>query len=209
MKKKHKSGSKKTREIKANTRAEPKRPNEGARGDYKLERSTFLPLKSPVGWDDEQDMRDYEARFDESANPLRESRRRLDQNFTELHRVLASGINYFLKKGGAVRLAPVSPLSLREKIELFSDLLPNSANTDYVLRFTTTLARILWLESERSRILAQRDGQPWLYPLYHLCDCVATTGLDLKDALSREHDDFDQLCARQVEDDEGAGEEAD
>jgi hypothetical protein len=32
MKKKHKSVSKKTREIKANTRAEPKRPNEGARG---------------------------------------------------------------------------------------------------------------------------------------------------------------------------------
>ena len=209
MKTKHKTVSKKTQETKATTPVEPNRPNDKAPWYYKVERSAFLPIKSPAGWDNERDLREYVDRFGESANPLRDSQMRLDENFTEVHRVLASGINYFLKKGGAVRLAPLFALGLREKVELFSDLLPNSDNMDYVLRFTTSLARILWLESERSRILAQRDGQRWLYPLYELCDCVAGAAMELRESLWCEHGDFRQLCAREVEDDEDVVEEED
>lgn len=168
-----------------------------------------MPVKADPAWSHEQDIREYEARFGKSDHPLRDTRMRLERNLADLHCVLTLGINYFLKKGSVCRLAPVSGLRLPEKVELLSELLPNSSDTDYVLRFTTTLAAILWLESERCRILAQRDRQPWLYPLYHLADCIATATSELEEALSCEHDDFDKDRLQDEEDEDGIPEEVD
>ena len=169
---------------------------------YRVDRDNFLPIKPEATWDDEQDLREYEARFGESEDPLQDTRSLLAWKWDELHDLLASGIHYFLRKQGARRLAPVAELSLRGKVELFTDLLPDSLNTNYVLRFTTNLARILWLESEQARILAQRDNRRWLYPLYELADCVAATQFELMEALRCEHDDFDEGCVSDGEADD-------
>jgi hypothetical protein len=176
---------------------------------YKVDRFTFLPIKQKADWTNEQDVREYEARFGKSDDRLRDTRIRLNQNVAELHRVLASGINYFLQKRGVLSLRAPRSLDLRQKVELFTDLLSNFDDSDYVLRFTTTLARVLWLESEQSRILAQRGNQPWLYPMYHLTDCIATTTIDLEESLCCEHNDFRDSMAHEAGEDDGIAEEPD
>ena len=151
----------------------------------------------------------YEDRFGKSDDRLGDTRIRLNQNVAKLHRVLASGINYFLQKRGVLSYTAPCSLSLRQKVELFTDLLSNSDDSDYVLRFTTTLARVLWLESEQSRILAQRENQHWLYPMYHLTDCIASTAFELEESLCCEHHDFRDSTAREVGGDDGIAEEPD
>lgn len=149
-----------------------------------------MPIKAEPGWTSQKDIHEFEARFGKSENPRRDTRRRLERNLADLDSVLASGIDYFQKKRGTHHPAQGSPSGLRAKIELFTDLLPDSADTDYLLRFTTTLAQILWLESERARILAHGEREQWLYPSYHLADCFASAAFDLEEALACEHDDF-------------------
>jgi hypothetical protein len=65
---------------------------------YKVDRFTFLPIKQKADWTNEQDVREYEDRFGKSDDRLGDTRIRLNQNVAKLHRVLASGINYFLQK---------------------------------------------------------------------------------------------------------------
>jgi hypothetical protein len=174
---------------------------------YEVDRYAFLPIKPKADWNHEQDIRDYEDRFGESDDHLRDTRLRIAENFAQLNRVLTAGIDYFMQKRQLLSFTAPSSLSLRQKVELFTDLLPNSEDTDYMLRFTTALARVLWLESEHSRILAQRDQHPWLYPLYHLADCIASTAFILQESLGCEHDDFRDLSAGEIEEDDGIAEE--
>jgi hypothetical protein len=160
---------------------------------YKVDRWLFLPARVQTPWSSEQDLQEFEIRFGKSDCPLDDCRTLMQDGLANLHRVLASGIDYFLKKRGGYRLASTSALSLREKVELFSELLPNPSNQDYLLRFTTTLALILWLESEHSRLLTQRESQQWLYPLYHLADLIGGAAYQLKESLICEHKDFREL----------------
>ena len=172
---------------------------------YEVTRSDFLPIRPPERWDHARDIQEYEDRFGKSDNHLHDIRLQIDQNIAEVHATLASGINYFLRKRGFRHFASVSGLSLREKVGLFADLLPPSDDSDYVLRFTTNLARILWLDCEHGRILKQRHDQQWLYPFYHLADCFGSTAFELNESLRCEHDDFDrsQFCD---DEDEGIAE---
>jgi hypothetical protein len=166
---------------------------------YKVDRFAFFPIRPPVDWDDDQDLQEYEDRFGKTENLLLDSRSQLEHSWQKVDEAFVSGICYFLQKRGTRHLAPVSDLTLRGKIELFTELLPVSSHMPYMLRFTTTLARILWLELEQDRILAQRDGKSWVFPLYELADCVTTVAFELKEALRCEHDDFDEACVAQFE----------
>ena len=143
----------------------------------------------------ERDIQEFEARFGESENPHRDTRTGLERNLADLDSVLTSGIDYFLQKRGTHHPAQGFPMGLREKVELFTELLPDNADTHYILRFTRTLAQILWLESERARILAHGGSEQWLYPLYELADCFFSAAFDLKEALACEHDDFGKALA--------------
>ena len=72
-------------------------------------------------------------------------------------------------------------------------MLPPSAKRDYLLRFNTKLARILWLDSERERIqkLDQQSENPvWLYPFYELGDAFLDAASELEETMECEHDDF-------------------
>jgi hypothetical protein len=57
---------------------------------------------------------------------------------------------------------------------------------------------VLWLDSEHWRILAQRGGQQWLYPMYHLAGCIASVAGELEESLECEHNDYRELIAGRV-----------
>ena len=151
---------------------------------------TFLPIRAPMDWNAERDIEEFEDRFGQSDHVCTDLQEILERNLGNLHGVLESGIHYFLRKRGDQRPRSVAGLSLEEKVTLFTKLLLPSGDDGYLLRFTARLAQVLWLQSERARILAEPDDRQWLYPLCILADAYSSAAFDLHEALACEHSDF-------------------
>ena len=157
---------------------------------YEHERSVFLPIKPPPDWNEAKDKQEYIDNWGASDDYWRDTAAFMKEDLAEVHAVLDSGINYFASKRGAPLLVSLSKLNLLQKVALFTELLPASANRDYTLRFSINLARILWLESERERITQCQDISRWLFPFYHVADSLFDAACELKESLRCEHDDY-------------------
>jgi hypothetical protein len=168
------------------------KPNAEGRLSYlEQERREFLPIKAPVDWDDEKDIDGYVEIWGESDDYRRDIAALIETKLAQIHAILESGISYFSKKHGPAQLVPPSALTLREKVALFTELLPASAREGYTLRFSFTLARLLWYESERERLMLHPERQPWLFPFYTLADCFFGAALLLEESLECEHKDYE------------------
>ena len=163
---------------------------EGLRWYYENERSGFLPIKPPPDWNEAEDKKAYIDIWGESTDYWRDTAALMKEDLAEVHTALDSGINYFASKHEVPPLVSLSKLGLREKVALFTELLPASANRNYRLRFSINLARILWLESERERITQRQDIHRWLFPFYRVADSLCDAACELKESLCCEHDDF-------------------
>jgi hypothetical protein len=102
-----------------------------------------MPVKTPAGWNEQQDLDPYIDKWDESDDYLRDTRDRFDNNLSYLHTVMDAAIEYFADKWESQHVIPLSTATLRDKVRMLTDLLPPAAGRDYLLRFTTNLARIL------------------------------------------------------------------
>ena len=163
----------------------------------KIEWYAFMPIKTPAGWNEQQDIDAYLDKWEESDDYLRDTRDRFDENVSHLHTVMDATIEYFDKKCESQHVVPLSTVTLREKVQLITALLPATAERDYVLRFTVNLARILWLDCERERILKldrQSNKPVWLYPFYELSDAFLDAAAELEETMMCEHDDFKGLA---------------
>lgn len=115
----------------------------------------------------------------------------MNDNLSEVHTALTLGINYFASKHKPCVRVDCSRLGLREKVGMFAELLPASADRDYTWRFTGSLVRILWLDSERERISRfQGVHHRWLFPFYAIADGFKNEALELYESLNCEHDDY-------------------
>ena len=117
--------------------------------------------------------------------------RLLASDIKRLNAVLNAGINYFAGQRNYYPVVPLSTMSLREKVVLFTELLPITAKAQYVLRFSLSFARILWLDSERERIARWAGEARWLFPLYSLGDAFMNESSLLEESLRCDHHDFD------------------
>jgi hypothetical protein len=168
---------------------------------YEQERSQFLPIKPPAGWNEKDDIQGFNEAWGESDDHRREIEVRFQESIAKVHTVLKAGINYFCKDREARPVMPPSVLTLREKVELFTEVLPRSPDDSYTLRFTMTLAWLLWLESERVRLMEHPVNHQWLFPFYRLADSLMAAALELEESLRCEHDDFDESGVLEEDDD--------
>jgi hypothetical protein len=165
---------------------------EDLRQYYEGEQSKFLPIRPEPDWTEAKDKREYRKLWGETEDYRRDTQVLMAKDLAKVHYVLEGGINYLAQKAQRSMPIPPSVLTLREKVSLFTELLPASAERGYTLRFTLTLARILWLESERERLMRGPDSGGWLFPYYHLADSFIDAACDLHESLRCEHKDFDE-----------------
>ncbi len=154
------------------------------------ERRRFLPIKSPVDWTKEKDERKYIDTWGESENYWQDTQDLLEADLAEVHEVLDAGLAYLAQKSGTRLAAPPATLTMREKVILFTELLPASAEKKYRLRFSISLAHLLWLESERERLTEHAANHQYLYPFYTLADAYLGVAVELDESLECEHADF-------------------
>ena len=155
----------------------------------------FLPLKPPADWTKKKDKAGYCEIWGESDDYRRDTRALLKRHLAEVQTVLDKGIRYLASKRGVRLVVAPATLTMREKVMLFTQLLPASAEPQYTLRFTISLALLLWFDSERGRITQQVENQRWLYPFYTLADSFLEVALELEESLECEHDDFKKFFA--------------
>ena len=186
------------------TEPQLEQPTERAsRWYYEHERMVFLPIRPPPDWNEAKDKQEYIDIWGTSHDYWRDTAALMKRDLAEVHAVLDAGINYFASKRGTPLVVTLSKLNLREKVALFTELLPASAKPNYTLRFSVSLARILWLDSERERITQRQDIHRWLFPFYYVADSLFDAACELKESLRCEHGDFNES------DDPGIEEEAD
>jgi hypothetical protein len=159
---------------------------------YEHERPVFLPIKPPPDWNEAKDKQEYIDVWGTSDDYWRDTAALMKKDLAEVHAVLESGINYFASKREAPPVVSLAELNLREKVALFAELLPASADRNYTLRFSVSLARILWLDSERERITQRQDIHRWLFPFYRVADSLLDAACELKESLRCEHRDFEE-----------------
>jgi hypothetical protein len=158
---------------------------------YKMELTHFMPIKVPAGWNEKQDIDGFIEIWGQGNDYWKATSDLLESDLDKLHCVLEAGISYFARTCDIRPALPPATMSIKEKVALFSQLLPASAEERYVLRFSLSLAKIAWLDCERERIARYPENQRWLYPLYTLADELLEQALLLEDALRCEHHDFD------------------
>lgn len=156
---------------------------------YEIERRKFYSIKTPEGWTEKDDFEYYNGIWGDRKKYGQDFLEILQEDLEEIHGVLDSAICYFARKRGLFDPVQRLAITLDEKVSLVSELLPDSKDRDYTLRFTIDLARITWLESERKRI--QRHEQRWFFPHYHVADCFLDAAAELEESLQCEHNDFD------------------
>ena len=159
------------------------------------ERFRFLPVKPPADWTNDQDKAGYNEIWGESDDYWRDTKALLEDDLAEVQAVLDEGIRYLASKRGVRLVVAPATLTMREKVILFTQLLPVSPEPQYTLRFSISLALLLWLDSERERITQQVENHRWLYPFYTLAESFLGVALELKESLQCEHDDFKQFSA--------------
>jgi len=158
-----------------------------------------MPLKVPAGWDEKQDIDGFIEIWGKTDDYRKATSDLLQADLDKLHCVLQAGISYLARKCDILPVLPVSVMGIREKVALFSQLLPASAEERYVLRFSLSLAQILWLDCELERIVRYPESQKWLFPLYTLADEFLGQALLLEEALRCEHHDFDRSSNREID----------
>jgi hypothetical protein len=156
-----------------------------------MERFRFMPIKPGPDWNDEKDRARFIEIWGESDDYRRDTTALLEEDIAKVHTVLEAGINYFARKRQAPLVMPPSVLPIAEKVALFAELMPVSAEDCYTVRFSMNLARILWLDLERWRIAHSPEDSRWLYPVYQVADDLADAACELEESLRCEHKDFD------------------
>jgi hypothetical protein len=150
-----------------------------------------MPIKAGPDWNEEKDRQGYIATWGKSHDYRRDTAALLQQAITKVHTVLEAGINHLAKKRQAPLVMPAAVLTIAEKVALFAEMLPVSAEDRYTVRFSMNLARILWLDSERQRIAHYPENSRWLYPSYQVADDLKDAACELEESLRCEHKDFD------------------
>jgi len=155
----------------------------------------FLPIKAPAGWNATSDVKEFIAGWGRSDDHRRRVELLLKEGVDQTHAALNAGIEYFSKDRKALSLMPPSVLNLQEKVQLFTELLPSWPDKRQTNQFTLALAWILWLESERGRIMAHPVNHQWQFPFYRLADSFLAAAMELREALQWVRDeDSDELA---------------
>jgi hypothetical protein len=178
----------------------PQGANPPPKVDYcQRQLSGFMPVRVPEDWTQEKDIAEFVEIWGEQDDYRQATFDLLEGNLDQLNSVLENGIMFLAGKQGFFPRRSPSTMSVREKIALFTNLLPKSAGENYILRFSVSLARVLWLEAERERIGRYPDSHQWLFLIYQLAERLLGVALDLEEALRCEHWDFDASTLREVD----------
>jgi len=157
---------------------------------YRSVHERLVPMNPPPDWTEEADKAEYISRWGESDDYWGDTVKLMERNLHELHTALSLGIRYFAYKHEPPVCVDCRGLGLRQKVGMSAELLPASADSGYTWRFTGSLVRILWLESEYERISRFQGIHRWLFPFYVVADTFLATALELNESLECEHDDY-------------------
>ena len=157
--------------------------------------SSFSPLTVPTDWTEEKDLTTYDEAFGLSETCRSDITASITQSLEQANRTLEHGIRYFSSRD-PVGLMPVNASNLTEKIGWFTELVSRSNDIKYINRFAIGLAPLLWLESERKRLIKYHSQEKWLFPFWNLADVFEATALSIEESLSCEHDDYNSFLER-------------
>lgn len=158
-----------------------------------IEKRWFFPSHVPPDWSVEKDIESYLDRWEPAKDYAAATVERVEEAYATMNAVLEAAIQYFIKQEQPGKSLPVAALSLREKVTLLTDHLPASTDNDHLNQLGLDLAHILWVDSERSRLLvadARQKERRWLLPLYQLADSMNDAAFGLEETMGSANSDF-------------------
>jgi hypothetical protein len=116
-----------------------------------------------------------------------QAKRNIEINYVSLQYDLSRALAYFLRQDAALPHVPLAAMSPREKIQWLEDIIRSrSADLEYLGHFGKVFAYLLWVDSQRERVLRsshEKGIRLALAPMGWLSDFLAHASIELNDAL--------------------------
>jgi hypothetical protein len=155
----------------------------------------LIEIKVPKNWTAEQDLEEFESRFDLADNVQHHAIMEVERSYEEQITALIKALRYYLDKTSAPLRVPVEALNIPEMCGFIRECVQKSGReSEYVARFGEHLDAILHYDDQRAKVLARHWRNPeqaWLLELADVADTIATASIEFDEAMCCEHDDYE------------------